>query len=310
MWDRGRRFSASKGLVSKTIQTDALDVPTTNLLWNEISIYLKRVIIVTRSANISEHFLHWFWVEYYREPLDTLYPSVIKTGMRNQAAHDNQFDFIYGCLNNSFSTQSDLNQKFNILQHVLDFDPPFPEYRKNEIGIFVGNRLILISMINQRFEQCFVAYRIVNETITPNINPIEIAAIETASSGSDNLKNVNTHINNSLRLMSQRPIPDYVNSGKESISAVECICRIVANLPDKTLSQALEPVAKMLVLDEGLVKSIKELYWYTCNAEGMRHSLKETDTGYFGAADAMHLLVTCSAIVNLIVDKAQKAGKL
>ena len=77
--------------------------------------------------------------------------------------------------------------------------------------------------MNHHFKRLNFAYRIVNKEIVEITSEEEIKEIETTlSTSKDNIK---IHLNNALELYSKRPVADYRNSIKESISAVEAISR-------------------------------------------------------------------------------------
>ena len=68
-----------------------------------------------------------------------------------------------------------------------------------------------------------------------------MAAIEGAIKDTASLfPNSTTHLQQSIALLAQKPNPDYRNSIKESISAVEALCIAVTGDPKATLGQALK----------------------------------------------------------------------
>jgi len=112
---------------------------------------------------------------------------------------------------------------------------------------------------------------------------------------------VQQHLNQSLKLMSDRPNPDYRNSIKESISAVESICKIVTQDEKTTLGQALKIIENKYGLHEALKKSLSQLYGYTSDADGIRHAmLEESNLSYI---DAKFMLVACTNFINYLIEK-------
>jgi len=134
----------------------------------------------------------------------------------------------------------------------------------------------------------------------------EIAAIEQALAVPDSLKPVREHLKQSLTLLADKTNPDYRNSIKESISAVESLSKIVAKLPKTTLSPALAAIEKKTALHPSLKEAFQKLYGYTNDAQGIRHALMDEPS--LDIEDAKFMLVSCSAFVNYLVVKAQKAG--
>ena len=68
-------------------------------------------------------------------------------------------------------------------------------------------------------------YRVVGKQVVPITNESEISCIEHAEQTA--YSSVNLHIKKASELFSRRPLPDYENSIKESISAVEALCCII-----------------------------------------------------------------------------------
>ena len=84
---------------------------------------------------------------------------------------------------------------------------------------------------NEVFEKEYIGYRFIDEKITPISDKYEVAAVNEA------LQNiyqpVREHISKANSLLADRENPDYENSIKESISAVEAICEIITLLHGK-----------------------------------------------------------------------------
>ena len=104
--------------------------------------------------------------------------------------------------------------------------------------------------------------------------------------------------------VSNRNNPDYRNSIKESISAVESACRLIGG--GKTLADALKRIRDRIGLHPALEKGFSALYGYTSDEGGIRHALLEEST--LDATDARFMLVACSAFVNFLVSKASELG--
>jgi hypothetical protein len=151
------------------------------------------------------------------------------------------------------------------------------------------------------------AYRFVGKIISPVTNEAEINAIEdAAATDHDSLRPISTHIETALRLLSDRNKPDYRNSIKESISAVESLCRVIAG-EKATLGQALKLVKEKVDLHPALEKGFSSLYGWTNDTGGIRHALSD-ESAACDFEDAKYMLVSCSAFVNYLIAKAAKAG--
>jgi hypothetical protein len=118
---------------------------------------------------------------------------------------------------------------------------------------------------------------------------------------------VGIHIRTAIEQFSDRKAPGYRNSIKESISAVEAMCKIITGLENAMLPEALKRLEeKGISLHAALKKSFISLYGYTSDADGIRHALLEESTLDFD--DAKFMLVSCSAFVNYLAAKASKVG--
>jgi len=156
--------------------------------------------------------------------------------------------------------------------------------------------------INREFERLNYAYRFVDTEIVELTNEQEIKAIENCLATSGN--NVRMHMSTALELISERPVGKYSNSIKESISAVEVVCREITG--EKDLGRALDCLIKKgVVIPQSLKNAFNKLYDYTNDKEtGIRHALMD-ETGEYKPtyAEALFMLVSCSAFVNYIHGK-------
>ena len=159
--------------------------------------------------------------------------------------------------------------------------------------------------INHEFERLNYAYRFVDKEIVELTNEQEIKAIEECLLTSTN--NVRMHLSNALELLSERPIGKYGNSIKESISAVEVVCRNKTG--ESTLGRALDCLVKKgMVIPQTLKSAFNKLYDYTNDKDtGIRHALMD-ETGECAPtyAEALFMLVSCSAFINYLYAKEAK----
>ncbi len=165
-----------------------------------------------------------------------------------------------------------------------------------------------VEQTNRVLEEECSAWRFVGGELVPITSDEEIKEIENAMNVSSPLKTVSNHISTALGFLSDRQNPDYRNSIKESISAVEAISKIVCDIPDATLGRALNAIEKQsqVEMHSDLKEAFKKLYSWTSDAEGIRHALM--DETNLGQEDAQFMLVACSAFVNYLKVKASKAG--
>ena len=160
-------------------------------------------------------------------------------------------------------------------------------------------------LINHEFERHNYAYRIVGREIAELTDEQEIKAIEQCLASSMN--NVRMHLSNALELLAERPIGKYGNSIKESISAVEVVCRNLTG--ESTLGRALDCLIKKGIVIPPLLKfAFNRLYDYTNDKDtGIRHALMDESGEYKPAyAEALFMLVSCSAFINYLYAKEAK----
>lgn len=159
-----------------------------------------------------------------------------------------------------------------------------------------------ISDLNSEFARLNFAYRIVDKEIVEITSDEEIVTIEDALANST--VTVRRHLNEALRLMSQRPLSDSRNSIKESISAVEAFCR--EKTGESTLGKALSKLENNgIKIPKMLKEAFDKLYAYTNQKDtGIRHALMDDDGTYVPSSDeAMFMLVSCSAFINYLGKK-------
>lgn len=161
-------------------------------------------------------------------------------------------------------------------------------------------------MCNDVLERENSAYRIVSFEVTPITSSQEIQSIEDAIEKAGELPGPATHLNQALCLMSDRNSPDYRNSIKESVSAVESLCQIVAEDPKAAFGKALGILAKRIDLHPALKSAFNKLYSYASEEDGIRHAMLEIPD--LSDSDARFMLVACSAFVNYVVAKCGEKG--
>ena len=130
------------------------------------------------------------------------------------------------------------------------------------------------------------------------IDIIDSSSISAISEAADQAKysGASTHIKTAIQLLFNRDGPDYRNSIKESISAVESACRSAVNDPKATLGQILKEMGDKI--HPALRDGISKIYGYTSDQEGIRHAM--VDASQVTKADAQLMLTICSGIVNFI----------
>lgn len=165
------------------------------------------------------------------------------------------------------------------------------------------DRIQRIKQYNEVLEQEKAGYRIVAGEVAPITNESEVQCIENAATTP--FQSVNQHIQKALVLYADIKSPDYENSIKESISAVESICCIITEMPKATLGEAIKKLkGKGVHIHRAMENAFSALYGYTSDADGIRHG--GTDFTNAPPEDAKYMLVSCSAFVNYLIEKWSK----
>lgn len=242
---------------------------------------------------------------------DRLQDSLPKTG----TYYENPYVGVEKYLWTYFLNQREGNFRDGIRYHIVATlfleDEHNPWYRKLDLVEVTINYLYkfnqhicnkFVKQLNHEFERLNFAYRVVGTEIVEITSKEEIAAVESAMH--DSATNIRTHLNKALELYAQRPVGDYRNSIKESISAVEAYCREITG--ENTLGNALNKLKeKGLAIPPILKTAFEKLYAYTNQSDtGIRHALMDDEGTYTPASEeALFMLVSCSSFINYLNKK-------
>ena len=163
----------------------------------------------------------------------------------------------------------------------------------------------LINHLNYILTEEKSGYRFLGKEFVKITNESELESVQ-RSTHSD-FDSVNTHMKKALSLYSNRKNPDYENSIKESISAVEAMCCIITGMKgsNATLGAAIKKLEDNGVVIHGAMKSaFSQLYGYTSDQDGIRHG--GIDFKNAPEEDALYMLISCSAFVNYLIEKYSK----
>jgi hypothetical protein len=269
-------FSQRHGysLLESAFQRESIDSALRTKLWNILKITIwDRYDFDNRSYDDRtkriDNMVKRLWFGHLNRDLDRL-PSFYEPHGR-KGAYDTLKDHFTGC------------QWFEVYDLIETIANDRSDLVSDETRKWINNTL----------EQHNAAYRFVGTEIAEITDKNEIQAIEAALATADSP--VRTHLDAALRMLSDKEAPDYRNSVKESISAVEAACRLVTGNTSATLGDALKRVQN---LHPAMSKAFSSLYGYTNDASGIRHSL--TEEANITYADAKFMLVTCSAFVSYL----------
>lgn len=170
----------------------------------------------------------------------------------------------------------------------------------------IKEKNMFFELMNQVFEDEYVGYRFVDGKIAPITDKNEIESIEDACS--NEFEGTRAHIKKAVGFIADREHKDYKNCIKESISAVESICSIVAEQKKSLLGDALKNLKKKgIKIHPQLESAFLKLYDYTNSEKGIRHAngMFESDVTF---EEAKFMLVSCSAFVNYLTANYGKVG--
>lgn len=158
---------------------------------------------------------------------------------------------------------------------------------------------------NKIMERENLGYRFIDNLVVSITSKEEITEIENAEINST--IEVRTHLEKSLKLLSDRVNPDFSNSIKESISAVEAQCKIIAQDSTTTLGKALDKIerGKQTSIHPRLKEAFQKMYSWTNEDGGIRHALMNESN--IDREDAQFMLIACSAFINYLHVKKLKS---
>ena len=227
---------------------------------------------------------------------------------------DDQSRYIIRCQNNNFIesyiylpiSENSYDEVLTIVEYITNYflQWQMSQYQK---GVLYYDLIDYKAEINELFQREYVGYRFIDGEITPISDDIEVAEIE--KSLDIEFQGCKSHIKKALGFLSDRENPDYKNSIKESISAVESICQIIAQNSKATLGEALKKLEEHGVkIHEAMKKSFSSLYGYTSDEGGIRHceGMLESNVTF---EEAKFMLVSCSAFVNYLIAEYGKIDK-
>ena len=275
-----RKFSERYGFseIQKVFQIKNIDQGLKNRLWNRVN-------------------------KYYINGIDS------EDGYPYKLKYQKDYDFFIQIYDEFFKEDSAPEPKLSRI--VEKFKKEFFTFTWYEIYNFIEyitNIYTKVELntnfqkdINKVLEEEMSAYRFVDGYIAPIIEEVEIQEIEEALEIEYN--GAKRHLSNALEFLSDRENPDYPNSIKESISAVEAVAKEITG-KETDLASCLK--AMNLDLNKQFKTAMTNMYGWTCKEDGIRHGHtgEELKTSF---EEAKYMLVICSAFVNyMIAKKGQK----
>lgn len=270
-----KRFSQRKGFKPsvEVIQAECMNDSLRNSLWNALDIALWSTddyLYRQYGKPHIEPFSRALWFSFFKIPIDSRpeYGRDILKEIRQ---------YFFGC---------QWFEVYDFLEFVIEH--------------YESTKPNLAGLMNRILERELSAYRFVGGNLTDITGTQELEMLNDAL-GDDRFAGVTAHLQRALELYSNRENPDYRNSIKESISAVESIARIVAANSNATLTDALKAIEKRGSLHPALRDGFIKLYGYSSDEDGIRHAM--LDEPNLTAADARYFLLSCTSFVNYLKEQ-------
>jgi len=274
-------FSKRMGLVpEKTIQLNDINYEIRVSVWNLFylnffSQFVKYLNLPISNSPPLYSFCRSLWMNFFFKRVDNI----------------NTDSFVAIDQIQSYLLECKWNKVYDFIEFVIKhFNDTEPQLNGN-----------FIEQCNSMLNREGSGYRILNKRVAPISSEIEIKEIEEALS-IEGLDNVSIHLNLALAKLSDKVEPDYRNSIKESISAIETLCREITG--EMTLGKALKKFEESgIIFNNQFKDALEKLYAYSNNKEtGIRHALLETPRPP-EFEEAKFMLVVASAFINYLMTK-------
>lgn len=267
------------------IQTESLDEPTRNALWNVIGQYFRKY---WKYSGVYED----LWTDLYEKPSDTV-PVAARQ-------YDDDNEHFYQFYRKKI-LKGEWYECFDIIEFLVDpTNVAKWRYRISQNTYAGHDSSLSPTDFAPAFERYMIGYRFVDYKLVPITSDEEIATIEGAIA--DSKDSVAEQLSKAVGFLSNRQTPDYAKSIDCSISAVEAQCRHLLGNQTPTLGKALKLLEdKGIGLHGSLKSAFEKLFGFTSDASGIRHGgLQPSDAD---ADLAKFMLVSCSAFVNYLKSK-------
>ncbi|ARA75124.1 hypothetical protein B5S52_04155 [Pectobacterium brasiliense] len=276
-------FSQRMGVrpIQKVIQRESIDNDLRISLWNalQITVWDKWLLDYSSKSKVSST-VKRIWGHFFKLPIDKI-PDFHHINYIPSTGKD-----AHGIIRDSF-----FEMKWWELYDFLEFVVQNIQDDWCEA---------LTKSCNYVLEKENAAYRLIKKEVVEITDGQEIDAVEGAIvNGSQSTK---FHLQRALELLSDRKQPDYRNSIKESISAVESACNTISGEEKGTLGKSLKQIETSIGLHPSLKNAFSSLYGYTSDSGGIRHALTD-ESEHPSFADAKFMLVACSAFCNFLWTK-------
>lgn len=277
------------------IQTDSFDERTRIQLYN----YFAYIIEDDCHFAINHK-------NFYLDVLDNVYCEIIDN--YDEYSISEYMETCKGYIKNTFLHDS-YDAVLSLVEYLANKIDTIPalarrfSYDTNGIGSPVH----IQDEVNELFEKECVGYRFVGEKIVAITDKVEIKEIE--ESLQNNYECCRVQIKKAVGFLADREQKDYKNCIKESILAVESICKIIVGDDKASLGEAIKQLkSNNINIHPALETAFLKLFGYTSDEGGIRHAkgLFVSDVSF---EEAKFMLVSCSAFVNYLIAEYGKIKK-
>jgi len=247
-----------------------------NSLWNALdtAFWSTDDFVYGRHGDYGEieNFSRILWSSYFRKPVDSR-PGYGRSN-RGQLILNTIREYFFNC---------EWNEVYDFLEFV--------------VRVHAKDMPRLTDYLNQILSLDLAGYKFIDGLIV-NITDAQESELLTVALADTQFGPVTAHLERALQLLADRKQPDYRNSIKESISAVEAMARVVAEAPKATLGEALKVLEKKGHLHPALKDGFSKLYGYTNDDDGIRHAM--LDEPNINQSDAKYFLLSCTSFINYL----------
>ncbi|WP_035652294.1 AbiJ-NTD4 domain-containing protein [Flavobacterium sp. ASV13] len=282
------RFSERIGKkpIKDILQVEFIDIDLKNRLWNcIIELFFDKISNETQSygeVSLKMQICEYIWKEFFKQAIDK-FPSRAMGGRSIGGLLDYLRKWFY---------TTEWFEVYDLIEFLCYIDT------KANLNLnFEKN-------CNRDLKKEISGYRIINSKVVQITKDEEIESIENALNNTDRWKSVNIHLNSAITSLAEKTNPNYRNSIKESISAVEALCKIITGDEKATLGKALTEIESKHKIHRALKSAFSAIYGYTSDSGGIRHSLLESDNS-IDLDEAKFMLISCSAFINYLIAKSE-----
>lgn len=268
------------------IQNESLDEETRTEFWNLLVLFKDSLekLTIHKSDSTESNVLEALWVWHFKKLRDDRpYNSTIWMYLKKQILEDEWFEVL------------------DLIEYSAKLLERHKTFHTDDLpGVY-------LEAFNTRFERYLVGYRFIGQEITPVDSTTDAMAVNQAVDDANVITGAHHSLKQAIEHLSDRSNPDYANSIKESISAVEAVAVRVTG--EQTLGAGLKKLESAgLPLHSALKDAWLKMYGWTSDEAGVRHGSIDSTT--VDQALAKYVLITCSAFVSYLVEEGRKRGLL